>query len=556
MSSPSNLTGSRFLRHVGSILLISSLVACGGGGGGGSKSSPTPNPVNTSSSTAALSSSSSSVQSSSVSSVPVASAPTVDAGVAASVITGKTFEFAGTAAADEGKQLTSFLWEQIGNASVSVEIAGADQLAASFSAPYVSSDAVINFRLTVTDSEGLTASDTVTITISADPNAPVAGMKFPPAVGIYTNPLISVFGKASVKDDAYLSKITVSTSVNEVIAEVDSEGNWRANGLVLPVNTPGFTVTVRIEDSKGRIAIERSDLTSQVNASVGGGEPWSGSSRSIVYERNRNVVWVLLTGKIVGDVKIIPVNVNTGRRGASVMSRPVVASNMIFDSTSLNFLVVGKIVNEQATLHSVSRLTGEVKLLSGSDKGVGPDFYSGNAGLATVNNNIYVANNSSSRRDFSGVMEVSSSSGRRNVFLDEKNNAIYEYLSDISFDRLGREMILLANDDNHSPVIATNIRTKAARSINYNSSGIGTNGKFIVSGDYIYAVSDNNRLQRINLLDGRADTITSELPVSEAENAKQIAYDATNKLIYVAISNKGLYVVDEASGNLAGFSTR
>jgi predicted secreted protein len=556
MSSLSNFTGARFLRHVGNVLLISSLVACGGGGGGGSKSSVTPNPVNSSSSAVALSSSSSSVQSSSASSVAVA--PTVDAGVAASVVTGKNFEFAGAATADEGKQLTSFLWEQVGNAPIRVEITDADQLAASFTAPYVSSDTAVNFRLTVTDSAGLTASDTVEITISSDPDAPVAGLRFPPAAGIYTSPVISVFGKAQVRDDAQLSKVTVVTSLGEVEVAVDNSGSWRVDDLPVPIGDNNFTISVRAEDSKGRIGIERSELTSLENASIGGGIAWGPRSASIAYEQGRNTVWVLFNGNSVGDTKIIPVNIKTGHRGASILKTPIPAATMIADRLGFSFFVVGSSSGQQAELNSVSKYFDSVDLLSGEKKGAGPDFDIASAGIVTsLGGDIYIANNSIDTNDFSGVMKVDEYTGARSVFLSPADHEIYNYLSFMgSASVMTNELIFVSNSSTNSTVFATNIRTRVIRAINEGSSGVGASAQFSVNGNYLYVVSGNSRLQKININTGAVETITSSLPETGALVKKQVAYNPDDKLIYVAISDKGIYVIDEVSGNIAALSTK
>src|SRR5690606_6645010 len=133
------------------------------------------------------------------------------------------------------------------------------------------------------------------------------------------------FGRAITKDDAPLSRVTVATSAAEVQAEFDSSGNWRVNDLPVPESGNSFSINVRIEDSNERIVVERLQLTKVINASVGGGVAWEGSSRAIVYDGSKTV-WVLLTGTRTNETKIIPINTDTGHRGASILSAPLAAT--------------------------------------------------------------------------------------------------------------------------------------------------------------------------------------------------------------------------------------
>jgi hypothetical protein len=70
---------------------------------------------------------------------------------------------AGTASDSDGN-IATYSWEQIGGAGVA--LSGANTADASFTAPAVSSSAVLEFRLEVTDDAGASASDTVKVTVS------------------------------------------------------------------------------------------------------------------------------------------------------------------------------------------------------------------------------------------------------------------------------------------------------------------------------------------------------------------------------------------------------
>ncbi len=71
---------------------------------------------------------------------------------------------------DAGDALT-YQWQQLrASGDPAVTLAGADQADANFTAPAVSADRVLNFRLTVTDSSGAPASDDVAVTVrNTDP---------------------------------------------------------------------------------------------------------------------------------------------------------------------------------------------------------------------------------------------------------------------------------------------------------------------------------------------------------------------------------------------------
>jgi serine protease len=114
------------------------LTACGGGGSGGSAGSAPP---------------------------PANAAPTAEAGDAQSVAIGERVQLDGSASADSDGIIESFAWTQTDGPSAELE--GSDSANASFTAPQVSVDAELVFSLTVTDDDGATATDSVSVTVAA-----------------------------------------------------------------------------------------------------------------------------------------------------------------------------------------------------------------------------------------------------------------------------------------------------------------------------------------------------------------------------------------------------
>ncbi|MEA3238988.1 MAG: hypothetical protein U9Q94_04305 [Candidatus Bipolaricaulota bacterium] len=95
--------------------------------------------------------------------------PTANAGPNQTVQAGDWVTLAGTGSDPDGT-ISSFTWEQIGGPSVT--LAGANTNNATFTAPAVSSPTSLQFRLTVTDNDGGSASDEVIVTVN--PGVPPA----------------------------------------------------------------------------------------------------------------------------------------------------------------------------------------------------------------------------------------------------------------------------------------------------------------------------------------------------------------------------------------------
>ena len=98
--------------------------------------------------------------------------PTADAGDALTVDEGDPVTLDGSGSSDPENGALAFAWTQTGGAPVAP--AGADTARATFTAPNLEADAVLTFRLTVTDPGGASASDTANITVRADNDAPLA----------------------------------------------------------------------------------------------------------------------------------------------------------------------------------------------------------------------------------------------------------------------------------------------------------------------------------------------------------------------------------------------
>jgi chitinase len=114
--------------------------------------------------------------------------PTANAGADRSVAEGAAASLSGSGADTDGT-IASYLWAQ--TAGPAVTLNGANTANASFTAPQVTANTALTFRLTVTDNQGGTGSDDVTITVTNGGENPGGGTK---QVGSYFTQW-SVYGR-------------------------------------------------------------------------------------------------------------------------------------------------------------------------------------------------------------------------------------------------------------------------------------------------------------------------------------------------------------------------
>jgi len=125
------------------VLSLAMICSSCGGGGGGSSAAPNPPPVN--------------------------QAPTANAGADQSADEGTTVDLSATGADGDGT-IASYSWQQ--ESGTTVTVTDADMANASFDVPMVAASEVLVFRVTVTDDDGATGSDTVSITVNDTPPQP------------------------------------------------------------------------------------------------------------------------------------------------------------------------------------------------------------------------------------------------------------------------------------------------------------------------------------------------------------------------------------------------
>ena len=192
---------------------------------------------------------------------PANRAPTAEAGVDVTVASGAAVTLDGSASADpEGDALT-FSWIQMSGVAVTLE--GADTAEASFTAP--AQPGALSFRLTVSDPGGLTAEDTVTVTVSDD--APDFGSVQVAALSLDQGRAIEplVLPAASGGNGTLSYSLTSSPAG---LAGLAFDPSTRALSGP-PQATGSYVFTYRVEDADAnRTDADAASLTFQVTVSM------------------------------------------------------------------------------------------------------------------------------------------------------------------------------------------------------------------------------------------------------------------------------------------------
>ncbi|KHT47896.1 glycosyl hydrolase family 18 protein [Vibrio sinaloensis] len=218
---------------------------------------------------------------------PVNRAPVANAGADITVVGPATVSLDGSASKDSDGTIASYQWSQVSGTPVT--LVGASSAAANFDVNEVTQTQTLSFKLTVTDNEGATASDTVTVTVNAKDLPPV---NTPPVAAIVAPANVNagdvVVVDASSSSDADNDQLTYTWDVPAGLnATVDGATVSFVAAEYTQDTSLAFTVTV----SDGKATASASSTVVVAKKVTGGdlcSDLWSAST---VYTGGNQVSW-------------------------------------------------------------------------------------------------------------------------------------------------------------------------------------------------------------------------------------------------------------------------
>lgn len=218
---------------------------------------------------------------------PANRAPVAAAGADVSVTGPASVVLDGSSSSDSDGSVASYAWEQLSGTSVS--LTGANTAQASFDVAEVAQTETLTFKLTVTDNEGATGTDTVVVTVKAKDTgpvntAPVAAVSAPATANAGDVVVVDASGSSDADNDTLTYSWDVPAGLNPTI-----------NGA-----TVTFTASEYTQDTSLLFTVTVSDAqaTSSASATVvvakkdtGGGTCTNAWDSGAVYNGGDQVTW-------------------------------------------------------------------------------------------------------------------------------------------------------------------------------------------------------------------------------------------------------------------------
>ncbi|WP_019276981.1 glycosyl hydrolase family 18 protein [Vibrio coralliilyticus] len=218
---------------------------------------------------------------------PANRAPVAAAGADVSVTGPASVVLDGSNSIDSDGSVASYAWEQLSGTSVS--LTGANTAQASFDVAEVAQTETLTFKLTVTDNEGATGTDTVVVTVQAKDTgpvntAPVAAVSAPATANAGDVVVVDASGSSDADNDTLTYSWDVPAGLNATI-----------NGA-----TVTFTASEYAQDTSLLFTVTVSDAqaTSSASATVvvakkdtGGGTCTNAWDSGAVYNGGDQVTW-------------------------------------------------------------------------------------------------------------------------------------------------------------------------------------------------------------------------------------------------------------------------
>ncbi|HTF97936.1 MAG TPA: hypothetical protein VL995_17505 [Cellvibrio sp.] len=491
-------------------------------------------------------------------------APTANAGDDIDSLSGDTVKLNASLSNDADGSIAKYLWEQISGETVVLDDTQAAQ--PSFVAPQVTEATTLEFKLTVEDNEGKKSDDAVQVVVKPG-DAPNLAMHFPPAAGIYTESTLSLFGVVAAKGGAGITSLTVDVGNGPAAVEVSENGEWRIDGVSLPVGVAQIAIAVEATDSEGRKAVVHSQLQTSTKVSVGTGQSWD-DIVGIDVDSSTNKLWIVTLNAT--SAKLMSVDLKNGNRSATVsdlnnaaqgVSPLLMASMMVDEGTKQVYLSSAEKMQNgsygNGQILGIDTASGNRQIVSDASFGGGTKLGLPWGMVMGESGELFVADNANN-----SIVSVNVGNGDRTVIADVSTTP-YDINAPklLSKDNADKDRLFVANayevvSDTYVYVFDLDLKVQPVTTglvVNGMKAssipGLMTNGiqnmAVDTENDLIFFNNEFGSLVAVSVSSGEASDITSGISSMET-----FAYDEVREVLYVIDDfPEVLYALDPWSGS-------
>ena len=432
------------------------------------------------------------------------------------IIETHTFELSGENSTDIDNNISSFTWEQISGPEVAFDQINTETV--NVTAPVVTEDSQVEFRLSVTDGFGDTDEATIQLQILAN-EPPTVNLEFPLPNSRFWDDAITFSG--SVTDDRHIDENTVRVQYGEeeVVATVDSDGRWSIQAPNLKPYIGELEFTITATDNAGESSTDES-LTMEIAPNIAEG-------RFILHPQNTNI------GYFVDDFftnKLIEIDLGTGSRDvlweatANHLGFPNTVVDLLFDEENNRILVLGTAFN--SIIGQFDLNTNDYSSLIANDSESGITFSDVSDFEWTQDRSaVYIADNDNQR-----IVRVDLTTNERKIISGGEVGAgtPFAELNEIVLDKHGQ---LFAYDADAEVIYSVSIETGNREVFsNENSDRLNNHADFAYDSDSDLLVGLKGRNPSITQVDMNSGDIDLQIGANLLGiwTASQILIDNTN----------------------------
>lgn len=477
---------------------------------------------------------------------------------------GEDIELSANADDPDGNDLT-YIWVQTTSENL-VDIGNRSDESISFVAPETDKNLELEFTVTVEDSDGASASASAFVSVIPK-NAPDIDIHFPGKVSYSWKSELPISGVAKPEDGHSLVAISVSSDIETVEALINNDGSWRVDRLVIPTDKAFSEITVTAEDSSGRISIEKIKIYSQ-SASM----PWAGANIvSMVVKENGVSSWLLMSEDDTNSFDIVSYDFLSGAVTEPVVSISVGgedipeldAVEMLYDEKEKRFFIASSPSFDSSMILLVDEMTGDYSVLSGAEKGEGPEFQRITGITLSSSGELFVVD-----EGLGSVMEVDISTGNRLPIAPEFPPApSLLYSGDLEWDSANSRLLIVPFLSFSEDALLSVTDTSEGGDIE-SVSNVNNEGPDVDAGYREAAVDEENgriflvnnsqtELIEIDLSSGDRNTLVENIDINSLLFISDLTYSSVTKLLYLTQSapQGRIFALDIESGVAVGIGT-